>query len=101
MGAADLRPWEGPRKCKWDRKGLRCGSQEIDGLEFCVQHVPDEDLDEAEEISGIRRCRHHFGDEDACRNYAVAWTVPAACKVHGANAGSVQRGHAANREYEA
>jgi hypothetical protein len=58
---------------------------EIEGLDYCLHHVPDELLEEAEAIVGFRRCRSRFG----CRQYAVAGTDPPVCKNHGANRGSV------------
>lgn len=94
------RPGEGDRKCQWDRDGLRCGNQEVDGLEFCVQHVPDDMLEEAEDVTGVQRCRHRFGEEDACRRLAVDGTVPPACDNHGANFGSVRRHQAAGNVHE-
>jgi hypothetical protein len=73
---------------------------EVDGLEYCVQHVPEEYLEEAEEITGIKRCRHKFGEDGACRYLAVDNTVPVRCKNHGANAGSVSRREAMSRTIE-
>jgi hypothetical protein len=82
--------WEGSQLCRGTTRGKqRCTDFEIDGLEHCLHHVPDEMLDEAEEITGMRRCRTRFGQPDACRQYAVAGTVPPACTNHGANIGSV------------
>lgn len=75
----------GPGKCRWH---AGCGKPEVDGLEYCVQHVPDDLLEEAEEATGTRRCRHNFGQPDGCRQYAVTGTVPPQCKNHGANQGS-------------
>jgi|SRR6516162_2521028 hypothetical protein len=74
-------PGEGILMCGWPDG---CGNHEIDGLGFCLHHVPDENLEEAEEITGIRRCRNSSG----CRQYAVKGTSPPACKTHGANLGS-------------
>lgn len=71
------------------RGGMPCGFNEIEGLEFCLHHVPDELLDEAEDITGYRRCRERFGQPDACRFFAVEGTDPPQCKNHGANNGSV------------
>lgn len=83
---------EGTRKCKGiTERSTRCGNQEIEGLEFCLKHVPDEYLEEAEDVTGIRRCRHNFGQPGACRNYAVENTSPPCCSTHGANLGGNQR----------
>jgi len=78
----------------------RCGNQEVEGLEHCILHVPDEYLDEAEEITGIRRCRKRFGQPDACRMYAVAGTEPPMCGEHGANLGSGNRKQATRTVFE-
>lgn len=87
-----LRPWEGEAKCGVPSKnsGL-CGNFVIDGLGACLQHVPDELLEEAEDVTGISRCRKRFGEPDACRNLAVAGTDPPQCNNHGANIGSLSR----------
>jgi len=82
-------PGEGTAKCA--EPG--CGNREIEGLEFCLHHVPGELLAEAEEITGFRRC-------SKCRFYAVAGTEPPLCKIHGANTGSHQRKLAAGRVVE-
>lgn len=76
-----VRPGEGTLSCAWP---AGCGNREIDGLGFCLHHVPDELLEEAEELFRCRRCRHASG----CRSIAVNGTDPPACKVHGANLGS-------------
>lgn len=67
-----------------------CGNHEIEGLEYCLHHMPDDLLEEAEQITGMKRCRHYFGQPDACTQYAVARTAPPMCKIHGANKGSYQ-----------
>lgn len=79
------------------RDGHPCGSVEVDGLEYCLHHMPGELLEEAEALTGFRRCRHDFGTPDACRFYAVRGTDPPACKNHGANEGSNQMRGAALR----
>lgn len=79
-------PGEGRLPCCWPPG---CGNREIEGLEFCLHHVPDDLLDEAEEITGFRRCRRQFGEPGACRFFAVKGSDPPRCKNHGANAGSV------------
>lgn len=85
--------WEGPKLCGAPTNtGSPCSSKEILGLEFCLQHVPDDMLEEAEEITGMRRCRNRFGESDACRMIAVAGTGRKGneprCANHGANIGS-------------
>lgn len=72
--------------CKW-HKG--CGNPEIEGMEYCVYHVPDDMLEEAEEVTGLRRCRHKFGEPDACRRQAIQGGN--ICNVHGGNAGGPAR----------
>lgn len=95
-------PWEGPELCKGiaGKNSARCSNKEILGLEYCLHHVPDEDLEEAEGITGWKRCRYRFGQPDACRQYAVQGTEPPQCKNHGANAGSLTSQNAARREIE-
>jgi hypothetical protein len=74
------RPGEGDLPCG----NPLCGNPEVDGLGWCVRHVSDDLLDEAEEATGIALCRHDGG----CRLTAVAGTSPPRCKNHGANTGS-------------
>lgn len=95
-------PGTGPGLCIWThpRSGRPCTKHDIDGLEHCLWHMPDDLLDEAEEITGVRRCRHQFGAPDACHALAVTGTSPPACKNHGANAGSATRKNAAGRVVE-
>lgn len=69
-------------------------------MDACFRHVPDELLDEAEDITGWRRCRHGSGGPDACHQVATEGTDPAACKNHGANAGSVTAREAGRRVIE-
>lgn len=96
------RPGEGDRPCPaLTRQGTQCTNNEIEGLEFCLLHMPDEYLDEAEELTGFRRCRHWFGTPDACTRYAVEHTQPPMCTDHGANRGSHQSGLAAVRGIDA
>lgn len=92
-----IRPGEGELTCTWP---AGCRHREIDGLEFCLLHMPDELLEEAEELAGFRRCRHHFPGPDACHKVATTGTVPPTCKNHGANLGSVKSKQAATREVE-
>jgi hypothetical protein len=94
-------PGEGTEPCQGTTNaGKPCGNREIEGLEFCLHHVPDEYLDEAEAVTGMRRCRHRFGQTDACRYTAVTATEPPQCKDHGAVVGSVTSMHASRRVVE-
>jgi hypothetical protein len=80
---------------------VQCSNNEIEGMEFCLHHVPDDMLDEAEEVTGFRRCRHGWGTtEPSCGSYAVSGTDPPACKNHGANSGSVTSREGARRVVE-
>jgi hypothetical protein len=85
------RPGKGRPRCRWGN----CGNAGIDGLEYCVFHVPDEYLEEAEEIAGVHRCRHNFGQDDCCRRQAI--TGANVCDQHGANKGSLTRTVAGQR----
>jgi hypothetical protein len=98
---AGNRDWEGTELCHGtSRSGLPCTNFEIEGLDFCLQHVSDEDLDDAESVTGFRRCRHDYGTPGACHFYAVGGTDPPACKNHGANIGSNMRKGAEIRKIE-
>jgi hypothetical protein len=103
MGNFGRDSWQGGNLCAYTdtRSGERCGDREIDGLEYCLHHVPDDLLEEAEEITGVSRCRYDFGMPTACRQFAVADTVPLRCKNHGANMGSRTYMEAARRGVEA
>jgi hypothetical protein len=92
-----IRPGDGELLCQWP---AGCRLHEIEGMEFCLVHVPDDMLDEAEEITRTRRCRKGFGEPGACRNVAVNGTEPARCKVHGANLGGVISKQASKRVVE-
>jgi hypothetical protein len=97
MSIGPSHPWEGPRLCAGTtRFGMPCCTREIGDLGWCLAHVPDDLLAAAEVIRGARRCRHDGG----CRQYAVAGTLPPACKCHGANIGSVRYRQAAMRLVE-
>lgn len=101
MGKLESFGWQGPLNCKGSTAdGTACSQREIEGLEYCLHHVPDEDLDEAEEITGFRRCRHDFGQDGACHQYAVTGTEPPLCKNHGAQIGSTRRGFAEQRKID-
>lgn len=91
-----IRPGEGELLCSWD-KG--CRNREVEGLEFCLQHVPDDLLDEAEQITRTLRCRRGYPGS-TCHALAVGGTEPPRCKTHGANAGGVISKQAATREVE-
>lgn len=92
------KPGFGTALCVGRRKdGQKCGNVEVEGLEYCLHHMPDELLEEAETLTGFRRCRQDFGTPDACHYYAVTGTNPPMCKNHGANVGSYQSGMAALR----
>jgi hypothetical protein len=54
---------------------------EVEGLEYCLHHMPDDLLELAEQIMGFRRCRTRFGQPAACRFYAVNGSSPPRCKV--------------------
>lgn len=79
--------------------GVRCGNPEVEGLEYCVLHVPDEYLEEAEDICGMRRCRAKFGTPQACRVWAVAGSDPPKCGLHGQAPGSLNRTISTRRFY--
>jgi|SRR6516164_7894178 len=96
-----LRPGEGPLLCtSLSASGLPCTHHEVEGMEFCVWHMPDDLLEEAEEITGWKRCRRKFGEPGACHAAAVKDTVPPRCQTHGANKGSLTSRHAATRTIE-
>jgi hypothetical protein len=63
--------------------GRPCAGWVVAGLDRCLHHVPDDQLEAAEAILGFRRCSR-------CHQYAVKGTSPALCKRHGANQGSAQ-----------
>lgn len=91
-------PGFGTALCTGHRKdGHPCGNVEVEGLEFCLHHMPDDLLEEAEAVTGFRRCRHDFGLPEACHFYAVSGTEPPRCKNHGANEGSLAGKNAALR----
>jgi hypothetical protein len=97
MGMDLVRPWQGPNRCGAPTgDGGPCTQFEIDGLDACFRHVPDELLAEAEEVTGWRRCRQGNG----CTQVAKRGTEPPACKTHGANLGSLTSQCAAERVVE-
>ncbi len=76
--------WQGTTLCSGlTRRGKPCFCWAIEGLDYCLHHVPDADLELAEAIIGFRRCRHL-----GCLMYAVACSSPPRCKAHGCNQGS-------------
>jgi hypothetical protein len=87
-----LHSWEGTQPCQGiNRDGGHCGYPEIEGLDYCFSHVPDEFLAEAELITGMRRCTQTNRGTDGierCRKTATTGTEPPRCKAHGANAGN-------------
>lgn len=96
-------PWEGMSLCSGLSRATNqpCGKWEIEGMGYCLHHVPADMLDEAEEVTGMRLCRHGPADEGGiCRYLAVEGTKPPMCKVHGANQGSYQRNLAEERVIE-
>src|SRR5216684_2773030 len=97
-------PWEGTEYCTGtSRDGSRCQVLEIEGMEFCFRHVPEELIEEAEAVTGMRRCRQPVrgtlkaGTIIHCRNVATTGTEPPRCGDHGANVGGVQSKQAAKR----
>jgi hypothetical protein len=60
-----------------DAGGRQCQRMEVEGMEFCLQHMPDSMLAEAEQVTGARRCRHGI-----CHDIAEDGTSPAACPKH-------------------
>lgn len=80
--------------------GRRCTKREIDGMEFCLWHMPLDRLEEAEQITGVLRCHHGMEDGESCQLFATKGTDPPRCKNHGVNRGSVLSKHAAGRRVE-
>lgn len=50
--------------------GRPCGNLEVEGMEFCLQHMPDDLLAEAEAVTGALRCHQSPDGYYACREYA-------------------------------
>lgn len=83
MSDTERHPGEGSVKCiEITTAGTRCGNNEVEGLEYCLHHMPDDMLDEAEQLIGYRRCRDLFGEPFACRQYAIEGSDPPRCKTH-------------------
>lgn len=55
--------------------GQSCKHLEVEGMDFCLRHMPESLLEEAEAVTGVRRCRR-------CREHAEEGTDPPACKAH-------------------
>jgi hypothetical protein len=64
-------PWQSDRRCG------SCDDFEIAGLGYCLKHVSQEDLAEAEAITGWRRCTTR-----RCREIATPTSDPATCPYH-------------------
>ena len=65
----------GSQKCIEVRpNGRACGNYEVEGLEFCLQHMPEPLLDEAEQVTGVLRCHRHPNGRSFCREFAVPGT---------------------------
>lgn len=62
--------------------GRQCGNLEVEGMEFCLKHMPDSMLEEAEAVTGVKRCRQ-------CHEYAAESTNPPACTRHKITPGKV------------
>jgi hypothetical protein len=74
-----MRPWEGDKLCAGTtRAGRPCFNQVVRFFDYCLHHVPADQLDQAEAVAGFRLCRR----EPGCRGYAISWSWPSACKVH-------------------
>jgi hypothetical protein len=88
-------PGEGTVRCLGlTASGSRCPENEIEGLEFCLHHMPDDLLDEAEEITGVKRCRDLFGTQFACHYTAIGGSDPPVCKIHGGKDTTIAAGSA-------
>lgn len=71
--------------------GRQCPNLEVEGLDFCLKHMPEELLDEAEAITGVQRCRRGENGPMSCREYARPGVDPPACQSH--TPSSIQRAH--------
>jgi len=60
-----------------DAGGRRCQRYEVEGMEFCLRHMPASMLEEAEAVTGVKRCRH-----GVCTELAAEGTDPPACSKH-------------------
>jgi hypothetical protein len=55
--------------------GRGCRYLEVEGMDFCLRHMPPSMLEEAEAVTGVKRCRQ-------CSELAEEGTDPPACKAH-------------------
>src|ERR1700760_4341570 len=60
--------------------GKPCGHYEVEGLEFCLQHMPENLLAEAEQVTGVLRCHKGPGGGADCRELARPGTD--SCAAH-------------------
>jgi len=95
-------PGSGQGQCPYTAAGTgkQCTKPDIDGLEYCLWHMPADLLEEAEQITGVLRCHHGLDEGDPCHIMATRGTDPPRCKNHGANHGSVLGKRAAGRRVE-
>lgn len=75
-------PGQGTMPCEHDG----CRDREVEGLEYCLAHMPADLLDEAEDITGVRRCRGE-GGQGECARTAIKATDPPACRWHSSRRG--------------
>jgi hypothetical protein len=62
--------------------GRQCNRYEVEGMEYCLKHMPDSMLEEAEAITGVKRCRNSPAGEFACQEFAAEGTSPPSCPAH-------------------
>jgi hypothetical protein len=68
----------GSARCiDFDAGGRPCQRFEVEGMEFCLRHMPESMLAEAEAVTGVKRCRH-----GSCTELAEEQTDPPACRKH-------------------
>jgi hypothetical protein len=68
----------GSVKCiDFDAGGRSCQRYEIEGMEYCLQHMPESMLEEAEQVTGVKRCRY-----GTCHDLAEDSTYPPSCMKH-------------------
>lgn len=66
--------------------GRSCGNYEVEGLEFCLQHMPESLLAEAEQVTGVSRCHRGPGGWADCRELAKPGTDYCAAHAPGKQA---------------
>jgi hypothetical protein len=54
--------------------GRGCSFLEVEGMEYCLHHMPDDRLEEAEQITGVKRCHQHPDGYYRCLEYATDGT---------------------------